>query len=68
MFDFTPGKKSATGEPNFYIAGDPLVYDEFVRPLEHAKEIIEKASSDSAVVKSLDEVDVAVADQIVQEY
>ena len=67
VFDFTPGKKSATGEPNFYIAGDPLVYD-FVRPLEHAKEIIEKASSDELVVKSLAEVDDEVADQIVEEY
>jgi len=31
VFDFTPHKKSATGEPNYFLVGD-LVPD-FIRPL-----------------------------------
>ena len=61
VFDFTPHKKAASGEPNYHISGEELLPN-FIRPLAHAKEIIEKSEGEP---KSLNEVDEAVATQIV---
>ena len=61
IFDFTPQKKAATGEPNYYISGEELDYD-FIRPLAHAKEIMSKVEGEP---KSLNEVDAEVAARIV---
>ena len=64
VFDFTPQKKSPTGEPNWFTEADPLV-ENFMRPLEHAKEIMAKAEGEP---KSLAEVDPEVQAQIIEEY
>ena len=35
VFDFTPQKRAENGEPNYFIAGEELLYDgDFIRPLE----------------------------------
>ena len=41
VFDFTPHKKSADGEPNFYTVSN--LEKDFVRPLEKTKQIIDIA-------------------------
>lgn len=63
IYDFTPHKRADEGTPNFYCVPD--VEPNFMRPLEEAKEIINKARlARGTDVKTLAEVDSAEFEQL----
>ena len=53
VYDFTPHKKAATGEPNYYINSE--IDPSFIKPLKLAKEVMARASASVGhELKSLD--------------
>ena len=64
VFDFTPHKKSETGEPNFFTTSN--LEKGFIRPLEQTKQIIENAKQrrNGEEVKGLQEIEPAELEEI----
>jgi len=55
VFDFTPHKTAATGEPNYFVVGD--LQPNFIRGLQQAKSLMDKAAQTRGEeLKSLEEI------------